>query len=61
MKREDRGNVYIEYFVIALVVWVVTAAFYTTHLQDPGSVIRAELTSVFMDACKKVAGTNNCG
>ena len=54
----EEGNVFIEYFVLALIVLLATIGFYTTQVRDVGAGARGQVESGFLSACAKVAGTN---
>ena len=56
--RGERANVFIEYFVLALIVLLATIGFYTNQIRDPGVGARGQVESSFLSACKKVAGAN---
>ena len=50
------GSVYIEYFVLALVVLVATIAFYQAHLKNEDAGARGQVNQVFDTLITKMAG-----
>ena len=50
----EAGNAYIEYFVLAAAVLVATIGFYTAHLKDETSGVRAKVGQTFDQLVQKV-------
>ena len=56
--RGERANIFIEYFVLALIVLLATIGFYTNQIKDPGVGARGAVESAFSSLCANVAGVN---